>query len=162
MRQHALFLAGLALAALCAYLIGAYVIVPALWKRDERRHPALADAQTLTHTGSGIPGDPLNIGLVGSEADVHRAMLAAKWYPADAITLASSIRIVGDVVFDRPYHDAPVSNLYLWILTYLSIYLFIRCPVPGVAHQLTAMKLRDIKKWIPLRWQPCRSCRGWL
>jgi hypothetical protein len=41
-------------------------------------------------------------------------MLAAKWYPADPITLASSIRIAGDVVFDRPYNEAPVSNLYLY------------------------------------------------
>jgi hypothetical protein len=41
-------------------------------------------------------------------------MNAAKWYPADPITLESSLRIAVGVVFDRPYADAPVSSLYLW------------------------------------------------
>jgi hypothetical protein len=40
------------------------------------------------------------------------AMHAAGWYPADRITLKSSIEIVGSVLLDRPYKDAPVSNLY--------------------------------------------------
>ncbi len=39
-------------------------------------------------------------------------MHAAGWYPADPITLKSSIEIVGSVLLDRPYRDAPVSNLY--------------------------------------------------
>jgi hypothetical protein len=39
-------------------------------------------------------------------------MHAAGWYPADPITLRTSIDIVGSVAFDRPYHDAPVSPLY--------------------------------------------------
>ena len=41
-------------------------------------------------------------------------MIAAKWYPADKITMESSLRIAVGVVFDRPYDDAPVSSLYLW------------------------------------------------
>jgi hypothetical protein len=39
-------------------------------------------------------------------------MHAAGWFPADPITLKSSIEIVGSVLLDRPYRDAPVSNLY--------------------------------------------------
>ena len=39
-------------------------------------------------------------------------MHAAGWFPADPITLKSSIEIVGSVLLDRPYKDAPVSNLY--------------------------------------------------
>jgi hypothetical protein len=39
-------------------------------------------------------------------------MHAAGWFPADPITLRSSIEIVGSVVLDRPFHDAPVSPLY--------------------------------------------------
>ena len=39
-------------------------------------------------------------------------MNAAGWYPADPVTLKSSIEIVGSVLLDRPYRDAPVSNLY--------------------------------------------------
>lgn len=96
------------------YLTLSYLLLPELWHRYEGRHPALADAETLTHTASGIPADPINIGLVGSEEEFHRAMLAAKWYPADAITLESALRIAVDVVLRRPYDDAPVSSLYLW------------------------------------------------
>jgi len=40
------------------------------------------------------------------------AMNVADWYPADPITLRSSVEIVGSVLLDRPYHQAPVSHLY--------------------------------------------------
>jgi hypothetical protein len=50
--------------------------------------------------------------LVGSKEDVLCAMHAAGWYPADPITLRSSLAIVGSVVLDRPYRDAPVSKLF--------------------------------------------------
>jgi hypothetical protein len=104
----------LSLAVALVYLLIAYAVLPLLWRHHEKRHPALADAPEITHTASGIPGDPLNVALVGTEKDVHLAMLAAKWYPADPITLKSAMRIAVGVVFDRPYDDAPVSSLYLW------------------------------------------------
>ncbi len=102
------------LAGLVIYFVVAYLVAPLVWHRHEERHPALADAGKITHTLSGIPGDPLNVALVGAEKDIHLAMIAAKWYPADPITLKSSLRIAVGVVFDRPYDDAPVSSLYLW------------------------------------------------
>lgn len=97
-----------------AYFVFAYLILPFAWHQHEDRHPALLDAERITHTRSGIPGDPINVGLVGSEDDLQRAMLAAKWYPADPITLKSALRIAADVVFRRPYDEAPVSPLYLF------------------------------------------------
>ena len=48
----------------------------------------------------------------GVNEDVLRAMHEAGWFPADPITLRTSIEIVGSVVLDRPYRDAPVSPLY--------------------------------------------------
>jgi len=33
----------------------------------------------VTHTASGIPADPINVGLVGSRDDVLCAMNAAGW-----------------------------------------------------------------------------------
>ncbi|MFQ3456433.1 LssY C-terminal domain-containing protein [Bradyrhizobium sp. UFLA01-814] len=96
---------------LLAYLMLAYVILPALWSHHERE-PGLAPLPMVTRTASGIPGDALNVGLVGSQEDVLRAMHEAGWFPADPITLRTSIEIVGSVVLDRPYHDAPVSPLY--------------------------------------------------
>src|ERR1700742_4932792 len=93
------------------YLLLAYVVLPLLWSHHERE-PGLASLPMVTRTGTGIPGDPLNVGLVGSEEDIVRAMQAAGWFPADPVTLRTSIEIVGSVVLDRPYHDAPVSPLY--------------------------------------------------
>jgi hypothetical protein len=66
----------------------------------------------VTLTAQGIPGDPINVGLVGDAKDVLCAMQAAGWYPADPVTLRSSIEIAGSVLLDRPYRDAPVSPLY--------------------------------------------------
>ena len=96
---------------LIVYVILAYIVLPALWKHHEHE-PGLAALPMVTRTSSGIPGDALNVGLVGSKEDVLRAMHAAGWFPADPITLRTSIEIIGSVVLDRPYHDAPVSPLY--------------------------------------------------
>ena len=93
------------------YLALAYLLLPALWTHHEHE-PGLASLPMVTHTGAGIPGDALNVGLVGNKQDIARAMHAAEWFPADPITLRTSIDIIGSVVLDRPYHDAPVSPLY--------------------------------------------------
>ncbi len=104
----------LLLMVLGPYLLSAYIFLPSVWRRYTKRHPALEDAPRITHTANGIPGDPLNIGLVGTEAELHIAMLAAKWFPADPITLRSSMRIAAGTVLRRSYDDAPVSNLFLF------------------------------------------------
>jgi hypothetical protein len=72
----------------------------------------LASLPMVTRTSTGIPGNALNVGLVGSKEDVLRAMHASGWFPADPITLRTSIEIVGSVVLDRIYHDTFVSPLY--------------------------------------------------
>jgi LssY C-terminus len=95
------------------WLLLAYLILPALWRHYEHQ-PALAEAPKTTRTAQGIPGDPLNVGLVGPEDDVVRSMLAAGWSPADPITLRSSLEIASSVVFRRPDPEAPVSDLYLF------------------------------------------------
>ena len=95
------------------WLVLAYLILPLIWRHYEH-NPTLADAPKTTVTGQGIPGDPLNVGLIGEEEDVVRAMHAAGWSPADPITLRSCIRIATSVVFKRPDPDAPVSGLFLF------------------------------------------------
>jgi hypothetical protein len=102
----------LALAAiLVAYLALAYVLLPLGWRHYEHQK-GLAGLPMVTRTAQGIPGDAINVGLVGARDDVLCAMHAASWFPADPITLRSSLKIVGSVVLDRPYRDAPVSNLF--------------------------------------------------
>jgi hypothetical protein len=92
----------------------AYLVMPALWKRWTRRHPSLADVPGVTHTGSGIPADPLNSALIGTKEQVMKIMVAAGWYPADPLTLRSCLGIAKATVLKRPYDTAPVSSLYLF------------------------------------------------
>ena len=99
---------------MAAYLLAAYVILPQLGEEKAKHHPDLRDGERLTHTGSGIPGDPLNVAIVGSEEDVIRAVTKAGWRPADPLTFRNSVRIAVDSVFAEPDPDAPVSNLYLY------------------------------------------------
>jgi hypothetical protein len=106
LRKWLMAVAGLAI----AYFAFAYVIMPRVWF-DREHEPGLQTKPAVTATPDGIPGDPLNVGLVGEKGDVILALHAAGWYPADAITLKSSIEIAGSVVFDRPYDEAPVSTL---------------------------------------------------
>ncbi|HWD67100.1 MAG TPA: LssY C-terminal domain-containing protein, partial [Caulobacteraceae bacterium] len=96
---------------LIALLIGAYAALPLAWKHYER-HKGLAALPMVTRTKQGIPGDPINFGVVGSEADIDCAFTAAGWRAANPVTLRSSMRIVGSVMLRRSYPDAPVSALY--------------------------------------------------
>lgn len=92
------------------YLTAAYLVLPALWTHREHQ-PGLASQPLVTTTTEGIPGDPLNVGLIGSHPEVVGAMAAAGWHPADPITIKSSAEIGVSVVLHRPYQDAPVSTL---------------------------------------------------
>jgi LssY C-terminus len=100
-----------ALAVVLFYTFVAYVALPALWSHHEHQK-GLANLPMVTRTAQGIPGDPINVGLVGDSKDVLCAMQAAGWFPADPVTLRSSIEIAGSVLLDRPYRDAPVSPLF--------------------------------------------------
>jgi hypothetical protein len=94
------------------YLTLAYVMAPLLWEAYIDRHVALEGIPGITHTGTGIPGDPLNVAIVGTERELKRLMIAAKWYPANPLTLESCLEIAEATVLRRPYDDAPVSSLY--------------------------------------------------
>jgi LssY C-terminus len=95
------------------YGVLAYVVLPTIWRHYEH-NPKLAASPKVTRTAEGIPGDPLNLGLVGTKSEVVRAMLSAGWYPADPITIKTSLGITGSVLFKRAYPTAPVSNLYFF------------------------------------------------
>ena len=99
------------LAIVIAYAACAYIVLPAFWTHYEHQK-GLASLPMVTRTAQGIPGDAINVGLIGNEKEVLCAMNAAGWFPADPVTLKSSIEIAGSVLFDRAYRDAPVSNLF--------------------------------------------------
>jgi hypothetical protein len=90
----------------------AYLFMPLLWTRYAHRHPSLDDIPRITYTIDHIPGDPLNVALIGTEDELKSMMLAAKWYPADPLTLKSCLKMADAAVLKRTYDDAPVSNLY--------------------------------------------------
>ena len=99
------------IAILLGYTSLAYIVMPAFWTHYEHQR-GLANLPMVTRTAQGIPGDPINIGLIGDQREVLCAMNAAGWFPADPVTLRSSIEIAGSVLLDREYKDAPVSNLF--------------------------------------------------
>lgn len=99
------------LLGLTLYGVLAYVLLPLAWRHYERQ-PKLAGRPMVTRTAADIPGDPLNIGLVGDGGDVSAAMRAIGWQPADPLTVRSSLGIVRSVLADRPDPHAPVSALF--------------------------------------------------
>ena len=99
---------------LFGYFVIAYLFVPLLWKLYVDRHPLMEDIPNITYAGDGIPGDPLNVALIGTKSELIGIKLAAGWYPADALSLSSSLEIAEATILKRPYEEAPVSNLYLF------------------------------------------------
>src|SRR5436190_5433021 len=62
---------------LLVWLVTAYLFMPEFWLRYIRRHPSFDDVPRVTHTKDGIPGDPLNVSLTGTNAEVTTIMVAA-------------------------------------------------------------------------------------
>jgi len=96
-----------------AYGVFAYVVMPASW-RQYHRFAGAPGSCGVTRTLEGLAADPLNVALVGSEAQVAAAMRAAGWAPADRITLRSGLKDATSVLFHRPYVSAPVSTHVLF------------------------------------------------
>lgn len=95
------------------WLITAYLALP-------RLHRILSSLYVpnyfigRTRTSDGLLGDPVNLALRGSEAQVHRAMTAAGWTLAEEITVRSSWRMMLATLTRRSYPQAPVSSLFLF------------------------------------------------
>ena len=72
------------LAVLLGYVSLAYIVLPTFWRHYEHQRP-LATLSMVTRTAQGIPGDPINVGLIGDTKEVLCAMNFAGWFPADPI-----------------------------------------------------------------------------
>jgi LssY C-terminus len=101
----------LALAA--TYGIGAYVILPQAVRISLKilQHKHIP---RYTITGDGLPGDPVNLVLIGTRQRLHAAFAAAGWLTADRLSLASSWRMAQTFITNSPYPTAPFSTLYLF------------------------------------------------
>jgi hypothetical protein len=65
-------------------------------------------------TSDGLLGDPINLAVLGTEAQLDEAMRKAGWTRADGITIGSSWRIISSTLLRRSYDEAPVSPLFLF------------------------------------------------
>jgi hypothetical protein len=101
------------LAIAASYGVAAYLILPrairtGLWLLKRGRVPS------YTITGDGMPGDPVNLALVGSLPQLKDAFRKAGWFEADPLSLASSWKMARTFVLNQPYPTAPFSTLYLF------------------------------------------------
>jgi hypothetical protein len=95
------------------YAIAAYVILPQVIRLGlkllhRKRVPS------FTTTGDGLPGDPVNVALVGTLPQLRTAFAALGWSEADRLSLSSSWGMIRAFVFNSPYPTAPFSTLYLF------------------------------------------------
>jgi len=102
------------IALLLVYIGLAYFGLPALM-RTWRLMIRPDHIPLYATTRDGIPSDPVNIAIVArSRHQFMRAMKKAGWYTADKATLKSAVREAWAILFDKPYPNAPFSNLYLF------------------------------------------------
>ncbi len=95
------------------WVLLAYVGLPRLQEVLSKVYvPDYFIGRSLTEVG--VLGDPINLALDGSEADIHAAMTRAGWVRAEELTIRSSWGIARSSVLRRPYPEAPVSSLFLF------------------------------------------------
>lgn len=103
----------LALAIFATYLLGAYVLIPAVLRAWRLLIPA-THLPLYCVTPDGFASDPLNIGLIGSRKQLIETMEAAGWHVAKPFTPLSVAATILAIVLRRPYHGTPMSSLYLF------------------------------------------------
>jgi hypothetical protein len=69
---------------------------------------------SFTTTGDGLPGDPVNLALVGTLQQLRAAFAKVGWSEADRLGVPSSWHMIRSFVFKTSYPTAPFSTLYLF------------------------------------------------
>jgi hypothetical protein len=101
------------LALSLTYGVAAYIILPravrmGLKVLHRKRVPS------YTVTSDGLPGDPVNLVLIGTLSQLRAAYATAGWSEAARLGLASSWRMIRTFILNKPYPSAPFSTLYLF------------------------------------------------
>jgi LssY C-terminus len=93
---------------LAAYLILPWTVRMGLKILHRRKVPR------YTMTGDGLPGDPVNLVLIGTLQQLHAAFGSCAWSAADRLNLASCLRMAKTFMLNQAYPTAPFSTLYLF------------------------------------------------
>ena len=101
------------LALSVTYGLAAYVILPRV-VRMSLKILQRKSVPRFTITGDGLPGDPVNLVLIGNLQQLRGAFSKAGWSAADRLGVVSSWRMVRAFVFNKPYPTAPFSTLFLF------------------------------------------------
>lgn len=101
-----------ALAIFITYVITAYGLIP-LAVRLIRLFVTTDHIPLYSTTPDGFASDPINIALVGTKKEVISAMTNAGWHLADKRTFKTLSKMGWSMLFNKPYLNAPFSNLYL-------------------------------------------------
>ncbi len=103
----------LGLAIFFAYVLGAYVLVPAIIRLYRIIRPA-DHLPLYCVTPDGFASDPLNIGIIGTRRQLINSMEKAGWHVADPRSIRNNIREMLSATYGWHYPTAPVSSLYLF------------------------------------------------
>lgn len=101
------------LALAVTYGLAAYVVLPRIIRLGlmlARQHRV----PVYTTTGDGLSGDPVNIALIGTIAQLRQAFAGVGWVEAEPLGWGSSWRMVKAFLLNKPYPNAPFSTLYLF------------------------------------------------
>jgi LssY C-terminus len=101
------------LAVAATYGIAAYGLLP-LAVRLGLKFAQAGHVPAYTLTGDSLPGDPVNLVLDGTLAELRAAFAGAGWVEAERLSPATGWRMVTSFVGNRPYPTAPFSTLYLF------------------------------------------------
>jgi hypothetical protein len=95
------------------YGVAAYIILPRVIRMGLKVLQRKL-VPSFTVTGDGLPGDPVNLALIGTLPQLRAAFATLGWLEADRLSLASSWGMVRAFVLNSPYPTAPFSTLYLF------------------------------------------------
>ncbi len=101
------------LAVACTYFISAYLFFPKLIQLTlflfRRFH-----IPRFTRAADGLIADPINIVLLGSEAELQKAFTTIGWSKAEPLNWKTTSKMIHAFIHNKPYTTAPFSPLYLF------------------------------------------------
>lgn len=103
----------LSLAIFLTYVVGAYVLIPAIIRLARVIHPP-NHLPLYCVTPDGFASDPLNIGIVATRRQLINTMENAGWHVADPHTWHNIAKVIVSAIVGSNYPNAPMSNLYLF------------------------------------------------